>query len=152
MAGEFHDTYAYLILMNIHCSLPIMYLKPGTVCLLLLCGKLSWVPKIFTTYIVIKLPQWFLNFMQLLCKESLHAYLLLFDLIILIKYIWQRGKSFGSFFHLPIILSLLGQNILITLFSNTLILSSCLNIRVQVSHPYKTNGKLILSHSSIFKF
>jgi hypothetical protein len=32
---------------------------------------------------------------------------------------------------------------LITLFSNTLRLCSSLNIRGQVSHPYKTTGKII---------
>jgi polysaccharide pyruvyl transferase WcaK-like protein len=33
--------------------------------------------------------------------------------------------------------------LLSTLFSNTLILCSSLNVRDQVSHPYRTTGKII---------
>jgi hypothetical protein len=41
--------------------------------------------------------------------------------------------------------TLLGQNILLkTLFSNTLSLCSSLNVKDQVSHPYKTTGRIIL--------
>jgi hypothetical protein len=40
---------------------------------------------------------------------------------------------------------LLGPNILLsTLFSNTLNLCSSLNVRDQISHPYKTTGKIIV--------
>ena len=49
--------------------------------------------------------------------------------------------------------SFLGPNILLsTLFSNTLTLSSSLNISDQVSHPYKTTGKIIVLYILIFKF
>jgi hypothetical protein len=42
-------------------------------------------------------------------------------------------------------LSLFGPNILLnTLFSNTLSLRFSLNVIDQVSHPYKTTGKIIL--------
>jgi phosphate starvation-inducible membrane PsiE len=42
-------------------------------------------------------------------------------------------------------LSLLGRNILLnTLISNTLSLGSSLNVNDQVSHPYKTTGKIIV--------
>jgi hypothetical protein len=42
--------------------------------------------------------------------------------------------------------SLLGPNIpFITLFSNTLNLFSSLRIRDQVTHPYKTRGKIMVS-------
>jgi hypothetical protein len=37
----------------------------------------------------------------------------------------------------------LRQNILSTLFSNTLSLCSFLNVRNQVSHPYRTTGKIL---------
>jgi polysaccharide pyruvyl transferase WcaK-like protein len=38
----------------------------------------------------------------------------------------------------------IGPNILLsTLFSNTLSLCSSLNVRDQVSHPYRTTGKII---------
>jgi hypothetical protein len=41
-------------------------------------------------------------------------------------------------------LSLFGPDILLrTLFSNTLSLFSSLNMRYQVSHPYKTNGRIM---------
>jgi hypothetical protein len=41
-------------------------------------------------------------------------------------------------------LSTLGTNILLSdLFSNTLSLFSSLNVSDQVSHPYKTTGKIL---------
>ena len=50
-------------------------------------------------------------------------------------------------------LVLLGPNILLsTLFSNTLSLRSSLNDSDQVSHPYKTIGRIIVLHVLIFKF
>jgi hypothetical protein len=48
-------------------------------------------------------------------------------------------------------LSLLGPNILLsTLFSNTLSLCSSLSVRDQVSHPYRTTGKVIVLYTLIF--
>jgi len=53
------------------------------------------------------------------------------------------SSSLCSSIHFPVTSSLLGSNILLsTLFSNTLSLRSSLNVSDQVSHPYKTNGKL----------
>ena len=55
-----------------------------------------------------------------------------------------RSLSFSlcSFLHSPVT-SLLGPNTLLsTLLSNTLSLRSSFNLRDQVSHPYKTRGKL----------
>jgi hypothetical protein len=47
----------------------------------------------------------------------------------------------------------LGPNTLLnTLFSNTLSLRSSLNVSDQVSHPYKTTGKIIFLYILIFKF
>jgi hypothetical protein len=40
--------------------------------------------------------------------------------------------------------SLLGPNILLAIFSNTLIFLSSLNVSDQASHPYKTTGKIIV--------
>jgi hypothetical protein len=49
-------------------------------------------------------------------------------------------------------LSLLGPNILLSaLFSNTLSLRSSLNVSNQVSHPYRTTGKIIVLYILIFK-
>ena len=48
--------------------------------------------------------------------------------------------------------SLLGPNILRTLFSNTLSLHSSLNMSIQVSCPYKTTGKIIVLYFLIFLF
>ena len=59
---------------------------------------------------------------------------------------WYRSlsSSMCSFLHSPVTLSLLGPNILLsTLFSNTLCLCSSLNVRDQLSQPYKTNGEIV---------
>jgi hypothetical protein len=49
------------------------------------------------------------------------------------------SSSVCSFLQPPVTSSLLGSNILLsTLFSNTLNLCSSLNVKDQVSHPYKT--------------
>ena len=61
--------------------------------------------------------------------------------------------SLCSFLHSPFTSSLLGPNTLLnTLFSNTLSLRSSLNVSDQVSHPYKTTGKIIVLYFLIFKF
>jgi hypothetical protein len=55
------------------------------------------------------------------------------------------SSSLCNFLHSPITSSLLGQNILLrTLFSNTLSLCSSLNVTDQVSHPYKTTGRIMV--------
>jgi hypothetical protein len=49
--------------------------------------------------------------------------------------------------------SLLGLNVLLSnLFSSTLSLCSSLNVRDQVSHPYKTTGEVIVLHILIVWF
>ena len=64
---------------------------------------------------------------------------------------WIHPNS--SFLHSPVTSSLLGPNILLnTLFSNTLSLRSSLNVSDQVSHPYKTTGKIIVLYILVFKF
>ena len=51
--------------------------------------------------------------------------------------------SLCSFLHYPVTSSLLGANIFLkTLFSNSLSLRSSHNVNDQVSHPYKTTGKI----------
>ena len=63
------------------------------------------------------------------------------------------SSSLRSFLHSYITTSLLGPNILLsTLFSNTLSLRSSLNVSDQVSHPYKTTGRIIFLYILIFKF
>ena len=63
------------------------------------------------------------------------------------------SSSLCSFLHSPVISSLLGPIMLFnTLFSNTLRLPSCLNVRDQVSLPYKTTGKIIVLYILIFVF
>ena len=63
------------------------------------------------------------------------------------------NSSLCSFLYSPVTSSLLGPNILLsTLFSNTLSLRSTPNISDQVSHPYKTTGKIIILYTLIFKF
>jgi hypothetical protein len=56
-----------------------------------------------------------------------------------------------SFLHYPFTSSLLGPNILLsTLFSNALSLCPSLNVRDQVSHPYKTTGRLMVLYILTF--
>jgi hypothetical protein len=58
-----------------------------------------------------------------------------------------------KFLHSPVTSSLVGPNILlITLFSKTLSLHSSLNVSDQVSHPYKTTGKIIVLYILVFTF
>jgi hypothetical protein len=57
------------------------------------------------------------------------------------------SSSLCSFLHPPVTSSLFGPNILLSnLFSNTLCLCSFLNVRYQVSHPYRTTGKIIYEY------
>ena len=68
------------------------------------------------------------------------------------KYI-SLSSSSSSFLHSPVTSTLLGPNILLnTLFSNTLSLCSSLNVSDQVSHPYKTTGKITVLYILIFIF
>jgi hypothetical protein len=66
------------------------------------------------------------------------------------EYRWW-SFSLWRFLHSPVTSSLLDPNILLnTLFSNTLSLRSSLNVSDQVSHPYKTAGKIIFLHDNYF--
>jgi hypothetical protein len=79
-----------------------------------------------------------------------------FDFIILII-LGEEYKSQSSplciYLHSPISSFLLSSNILLsTLFSNTLSLCSSLNVRDQVSHPYRTTGKIIVLYILMLNF
>jgi hypothetical protein len=57
----------------------------------------------------------------------------------------HEAAHYVFFLHLPVTSSLLGRNILLsTLFSNILSLRFFINVSNQVSHPYKTTGKIIV--------
>jgi hypothetical protein len=58
-----------------------------------------------------------------------------------------RSSALCNFLRFPVTLSLIGPNIApSTLFSNTLSLWSSHNVRVQVSHTYKTGGRIMVLH------
>ena len=57
---------------------------------------------------------------------------------------YRSWSSSCSLLHSLITSSLLDPNILNTLFSNTLSLRSSLSVSDQVSHPYKTTGKIMI--------
>ena len=84
------------------------------------------------------------------------AHLILLDFItrtILSEEYRSLSSSLYNFLHSPVPPSLLGPNILLdTLFSSTLSLCSSLNVNDQVSHPYKTTGKIVVQYILIFKF
>ena len=63
------------------------------------------------------------------------------------------SSSLRSFLHSPAVSSLLAPNIFLsTLFQTPLSLRSSLNMSDQVSHPYKTVGKIIVLYILIFIF
>jgi hypothetical protein len=72
-------------------------------------------------------------------------------LIILGEEYKSRSSSLCSFPHSPVSSYLFGPNFLLsTLLSNTLSLCSSLNVRDQVSHPYRTTGKIIVLYVLVF--
>jgi hypothetical protein len=65
----------------------------------------------------------------------------------------SSSSSLCRFLHTPVTSSLYSQNIFFgTLFSNTLSLFSSLNIKDQVSHPYRTTDKIVVLCILIFNY
>ena len=89
-------------------------------------------------------------------RAAYPAYLILLNFItqtILGEEFRSLNSSLCSFLNSPVTSSLLGPNILLSaLFSNTLSLHSSLIVSDQVSHPYKTIGKIVVLYIVIFKF
>ena len=83
------------------------------------------------------------------------AHLILLDLItptLLGEEYISLSSSLCSFLHFPVTSSLLGPNILNTLFPNTFSLRSSFNVSDQVSHPYKTTGKNCSVYLTLYIF
>jgi hypothetical protein len=70
------------------------------------------------------------------------------------NYTWRRVQiSKLHVMQCPVTSFLFCPNILLsTLFSNTLSLCSALNVIDQVSHPYRTTGKIVILYIHIFTF
>ena len=84
------------------------------------------------------------------------AHLILLDFItrtILGEEYRSLSSSLCSLLHSPVTSSLLGpNNLLNTIFSNTLSFLSSLNVSYQASQPYKTTGKIIVLYILICNF
>ena len=89
-------------------------------------------------------------------RATCPAHLILLDFITR-TVLGEDYRSFSSslcnLLHSRVTSSFLGPNILLnTMFSNTLSFLSSRNVNDQVSHPYKTTGKIIVLYILIFKF
>ena len=83
------------------------------------------------------------------------AHFILLDFItqIILSEYRSLNSSLCSFLHYHVTSSPLGPNILLnTLFSNNLSLCASFNVSDQLSHPYKTTGKVIVPCILILKF
>ena len=84
---------------------------------------------------------------------SAHPFLHFITRTILSEEYTSLSYRLCSFLHPLVTSSLLGPNILLnTIFSNTLSLRSSLNVSDQVSHSYKTTGKIIVLYILVFTF
>jgi len=92
----------------------------------------------------------------LLTRATCPAHLILLDLTtrtIIDEECRSLSSSLCSVLYSPVTSLLLGpNNLLSTLFSNTLSLLSSLHVSDQVSYPYKTTGKITVVHLNFYIF
>jgi hypothetical protein len=102
---------------------------------------------------VVYFPQVFsvLSFIRAICPAH-HILLYFITQTIFGEQYRSWSPSLCSFFYSLFTSSLLGQNIHNTLFYNTLGLRFSLSVSDQVSHPYKTTGKIAVLCILIFIF
>jgi hypothetical protein len=84
-------------------------------------------------------------FFHMLATCPTHLILIGLIILIILEENKLQSSSLYCFLHPRIISSLFGPNILISLCSS-------LNVRDQVSHPYRTTGKIIVLYVLIFMF